>query len=267
MTRVLSFLVVFGVLAAAAPGNPTDRFTEANALFERGVTQLGKSDALATRDLRAAAETYETLVDRDGIQSSDLLTNAGNARLLAGDVGQAIALYHRALRIDPADANARKNIEVARARARADSAVAPHRSVIDTATFWRRALTPETRLLIALGAWGVVWLWAAARFTNRLRIRAAISAIPAAIVLAITATSLAADHLVAHAKPVGVVTAAETTARTGPDAVAYDPSFSRPLPEGTEFLAREHRAGWILGELPDGRSAWVPERDVTIIDR
>lgn len=250
----------------ATPSETEDDFARANSIFEASVTLLGSNNASATGGLRQSAEMYEIIVDKHDVQSSDLLTNAGNARLLAGDTGHAIALYHRALRLDPSDANARANLAVARQRASADAAIERSSGALDTLTAWRRAIPAHVRVVITLTAWGVLWMWGALRL---LGVRAGtwtLTALPMVIVMSIGGLTLAADAAAsAGAPPIGVVVVSESVGRTGPDEVAYDPSFTKPLPEGAEFIALDERAGWVRGRLGDGRETWVRTGDVEIV--
>jgi len=73
--------------------------------------------------------------------------------------------------------------------------------------------------------------------------------------------SLAIDARAAATLRDGVVVATEVIARKG-DSETYEPSFKEPLHAGTEFRVREERAGWLQGELGDGRTCWLPEKAV-----
>jgi len=271
MTRplfaTLALLALLSAPRAAAQPAPDDlreRFQRANQTFDEAVAQLGRDEAAATEGLRLAAERYLALADR-GATSSDVYTNAANARLLAGNLGEAVALYHRALRLDPGDRSAAQNLAVARTRASAGAGVEPARTALETATAWRRAIPADARALAAAAAWAALWLWGAARVAGRGRVHWSIVVIPALAVGSVAAATLAADHQRAAGAPVGVVVAPESTGRTGPDAVAYEPSFTAPLPEGAEFRVVSARGRWVRARLADGRETWLPRGDVELI--
>lgn len=57
-----------------------------------------------------AAELYQKAVDTEGV-SSALFYNLGNARYRNGQTAEAIIAYERALRLNPANADARENLE------------------------------------------------------------------------------------------------------------------------------------------------------------
>lgn len=264
MNALLSvILLLISAGSALAQAEPAERFAQANAAFDHGVALLGTNEQAATQTLRSAAIAYESLFEE--IPNSDLATDAGNARLLAGDVGEAIAHYHQALRLDPADPHARKNLAVARQRVRASAVIESTPSLLERAMGWRLAIPAPTRVRIGAAAWALVWLWAAARLAGFTRLRWTVGALPAGAVALVVGSTLLADVLVIHGPAVGVVTARETTGRTGPDAEVYEPSFTKPLPEGVEFRVVEERAGWVLGALGDGRESWVPASDVTVV--
>ncbi len=213
----------------------------------------------------ASADLFVSLIENKNIESSDLLTNAANARLLAGDTGEAIALYHRALRLDPSDDNARKNLSVARTRASADASIAVPTPIIESLTSWRRAIPPAVWVRIGAFAWAALWLWATVCIVRRSSPRWMTVVTPLSAVVLLASLTLLADAAIRSGNPIGVVVVNAAVGRTGPDAVVYDPSFTKPLPEGVEFTVRDHRSGWVLGELGDGRETWLLENDVRLV--
>ena len=54
----------------------------------------------------------------------------------------------------------------------------------------------------------------------------------------------------------GVITADGVVARKG-NAESYEPAFTQPLPEGTEFQLLERRDDWLLIRLPGAKEGWV----------
>ena len=263
--KPLLLVLAFILATPALADDLHDDFARANSVFEASVSLLGKNDSSATEGLRQSATMYEAIADEHALENSALLTNAANARLLAGQTGRAIALYHRALRIDPSDANARTNLAVARTRAQADISIDRSTGVVELLTSWRRALPARTRAIITISAWSALWLWGALRLSGARLGSPTRVAIPIACVACIGASTLAADALATNTEPVGVVIAQESIGRTGPDAAVYDPSFTKPLPEGVEFVVVDERAGWVLGRLGDGRETWLRTNDVELI--
>ncbi|MEO8495552.1 MAG: hypothetical protein ABI614_10820, partial [Planctomycetota bacterium] len=61
----------------------------------------------------------------------------------------------------------------------------------------------------------------------------------------------------------GVVIADEVIARKG-DSESYQPAFTKPLDEGTEFQVLDQRNGWTHVRLAATQDGWVPSKVVTV---
>ena len=61
----------------------------------------------------------------------------------------------------------------------------------------------------------------------------------------------------------GVVIGTEVIARKG-DSESYQPAFTKPLEEGTEFLWLDQRGGWTQLRLEGTQDGWVPSKDVVV---
>jgi hypothetical protein len=55
----------------------------------------------------------------------------------------------------------------------------------------------------------------------------------------------------------GVVIGADVVARKG-NAESYEPAFTEPLADRTEFRVLERRAPWIHIQLAGGQRGWIP---------
>ncbi|HET9554864.1 MAG TPA: tetratricopeptide repeat protein, partial [Anaeromyxobacteraceae bacterium] len=136
------------------PTDPSARLERANALYLSG-------------DFQGAARAYRALVD-EGWEGASLHLNLGNALVRAGARGQAMASYERALRLDPADADARANLELARAEN-------PDRLVGAAEPSLGERLVERTGDGLAVGLCGAAWiglwalLWLRGRATRRAR--------------------------------------------------------------------------------------------------
>jgi tetratricopeptide (TPR) repeat protein len=104
--RALAALVLLCLTAAvaaaprAAAADRTTRFEHANAAFAAG-------------DYGAARKGFSEILKDDG-PSAPLLFNLGNASLRAGDIGEAVLSYERALLLAPRDQDIRANLRQAR---------------------------------------------------------------------------------------------------------------------------------------------------------
>lgn len=76
--------------------------------------QLGDS-AYNKENYREAISHYQAALAQDG-RSSDVYYNLGNANYRCGEIARAVLAYERALRIDPANKDARSNLEFVNSR-------------------------------------------------------------------------------------------------------------------------------------------------------
>ena len=57
----------------------------------------------------------------------------------------------------------------------------------------------------------------------------------------------------------GVVIAAETITRKGASE-NYEPGFTKPLDDGTEFVVVDRRGDWLQIRIGESEASWIPER-------
>ena len=101
--------------AGLEPGQQQTILVEALQLYQEG-QQMTANDSAEARDLFArSAAKYRLLVDA-GVVNSKLYVNLGNAQLQSGQLGQAVANYQRAVRLDPSNRQASNNLEFARSK-------------------------------------------------------------------------------------------------------------------------------------------------------
>ncbi len=101
MSRYLLILILI-LLVKWSAGNPHELFSEANAAYERS-------------EYGYAIELYTQIIDQ-GLVSSDLYYNLGNAYFKNNMMGHAILFYERALRINPLNEDLNHNLAVAKAK-------------------------------------------------------------------------------------------------------------------------------------------------------
>lgn len=101
MKLIISLFIAF-VSAAGA---------QAQGAAAASDTLIAKADSAYTADNFAEAETlYMQAMKVDGT-SSELFYNLGNTYYRQGNLGKAILYYNRALKLDPANGDARQNLE------------------------------------------------------------------------------------------------------------------------------------------------------------
>ena len=228
-------LLLLGYFSPAVASEATAAFEQANKLYEQG-------------KFTEAAAAYEQILTT-GRTSPALLFNLGNARFKAGQLGHAIASFHRALQLAPRDSDIQANLAFARAAAH-DGPPGPRPS-------WSslRVLTANEVALLAMAC---LWIWLGSltamqfrpAWRGRLHRLAWITGTPAVLLGLGLATSV---WWRATRVPV-VVTAREAVVRLGP----FEESQSAfVLRDGAEVVATHRKADWLQVRDAAGRTGWV----------
>ncbi len=268
--RTLAIVLLLLGLAPAAPARqgeahaPQALFGEGQRAFDEGLARRQNAPAAAAESFRHAAAAWRRLIDEHGIHNGRLLYNIGNAHLLAGEVGPAIAAYRQAERYIAGDQHLVANLEQARRRVRTAVEVPASLRARSLLLFWHEDWSQRTRLTTLTALWVAGWCWMLIRCRGRLSSLPRWPGWTAATLALILGGSLVVEEL-APPPPAGVVLH-ETIGRKGPSDVGYEPSFTEPLAEGVEFTALENRGEWLLARLRDGRETWVARRDVELIE-
>jgi tetratricopeptide (TPR) repeat protein len=213
--------------------------------------------AQSAEDYQRVAAMYQEIID-EGTISGALLYNQGNAFILAGKRGHAIACYRHALRYRPRDEQLRASLR----NALGSDQVSARRPLIQHILFWQdwisypgktHATTALALVTIVLGLAGLY------SHVNAFRWLAAIL-LAATLTLAVSAAYdwYRFDH-VRH----GVITAAEVTARKG-NGTTFEPAFTTSLAEATEFIVLEQRGQWLDIRLEGGQTGWIPAADAAV---
>jgi tetratricopeptide (TPR) repeat protein len=227
----------------SASGDPAARFAEANRLHAAG-------------DFEGAARAYEALL-ADGIESPALHVNLGSARFHAGRRGAAIASFERALRLDPADADARADLAAARAADADRIAAGPERSFLSRVA----GRTPDGWAAAAFAVpWSVLFIALVLRRRAGPRARGLLGAV-ASIAAALSAggAALVAGRLAERRAAVAIVVAPEAAVREGPEE-ALRPALR--LPEGAAVRLLERRGGSERVRLANGYEGWMSAREL-----
>lgn len=228
---------------------------EASAAFNRG-KELERSDPVGASEAFAeSVGKYEALVD-SGVRNGRLFYNLGNAELQRGRLGAAILNYRRAQDLIPGDRRLQENLRVARELCRTQIPQRGSSEFVRTLFFLHYQTSLQTRFAAGLVCYVLFWLVLLLRmYAPRLPLRALAGVMAAAWVgLGI---SVLVGWQVEGRKQAGVVLADEVIVRKG-DSETYDPKFEQPLHEGTEFTVLESRGDWLLIELADGKTGWIP---------
>jgi len=269
MNRAWIMLAV--LVAAAAPVRAqTTAMSEPEMLAsaEQAMDDAARASAddpeLAEHLYEEAAARYGTLIDSRHVESSGLYRAQGNAWLLSGDVGHAIASYRRAERLDPHDERTKESLAHARALVRTSVTPGFEDRVLRTVLWWRGWVPRSWVFGVFVLAFAAVWGVELARRVSRRR-PAHVWAIGAGAVAAVTLGSLAIEHIAFRSVEHAVIVQRAVIAYTGPSDEVYPPAFETPLNAGVEAVVLAHREGWVRLRLADGREAWTPEHAIEVV--
>lgn len=264
--RAVARLAGTALILAASPllaeGDTVSVFEEANGYFAAGSDLLSSDPQQAALEFRRAALRYESLLGDHGVVSAKLHYNLANAYFRLGDLGRSILHYRQALRLDPTDQDALRNLEYARTTRRDRLEAAPGSQVLETLLFWHYDLSIAGRLRLFAALWVLAWGILLLRLLGRAWVPREI-AVASGVVAVLMLGSLVVEAVQDRAAS-GVITALECVARQG-DGNGYDPAFEEPLHAGAEFLLLEERSEWYRVQLPDGRRCWLPAADVELV--
>ncbi len=214
-------------------------------------------DATESDDYLKAASLYQEILD-NGVTSGAVLYNLGNAFMKAGQRGRAIVAYRQALRYRPRDPYLKANLRYALGTANDQMT---RKSLPETIMFWQSWFSyaemfyvTTAAVILTLVCGLIARISHKGLLLNRFTL--------AAMLLTIVAVcSNAYDWYQIEWTRHGVVVADKTVARKG-NSTNYEPAFTEPLYEGTEFVVLEQRHDWLLIRLGPSAEGWVPQRSV-----
>lgn len=237
--------------AASAP--------ETLPLTEPGAVLRASNDAFLAGNRAAAAAGYRRLRDA-GFTSTDLQYNLGLAELALGHRGLAVLAFERALKLDPLDDDARKNLALARA-ANVDQVVGG-----EPEPLWERAserVPLDPTAAVALGAWLAAFaLVLAGRLRSSLRRRIALPAVLLFAVALLSGAALAAGAWVLDASGRSVVVADAAKVHEGPSD-SFKSTFE--VHEGLTVRVVDREGRFVRIRLPNGLEGWLDEGAVAAI--
>ena len=209
------------------------------------------------RNYDAAIIAYEQLISEDVIDPV-VFYNLGNAYLLAGQTGPAIANYERALQQDPGMTAARQNLQIAIARLPQQTAPPPAPDWHQALLFWDKDLRPRTAVKLAVIGWLAFWfimgcgVW---RGFRKLRM-------PIVLVAVATGVLCLSGWVKTHPFPVAVVNQA-AIAYSGTNVNAEERFALSP---GDRVHVDAVRDDWVRVTNPkEDIRGWMQEENLTLI--
>jgi len=240
-----------GLLAYPVSGQD-EIFRQGNQLYQSG-------------DYTAAIEAYEAVL-ASGFESQELHYNLGNAYFKAGDLGRAILGWERTLELDPGDADALANLELA-SRLTVDEIEPLPRFWLLSVLSWWVDLIPRSALIAVVAAgWLALAGGIAARILARAasrRRRATWVASVGAVVVALLGANLAVRELELGRPERAVILVEAVPVRSAP---AEDDNLTLfEVHEGTRVRVDQRTGRWAEVVLADGKVGWVPGDAMEII--
>lgn len=236
-------LLVSGFFSAYGAESPADRFDAANLLYEKG-------------DYEQAARAYEAMLSQ-GIRTSALLFNAGDARYKAGQIGRGVAHWLEAQSIDPRNDRIQINLDFVRKSIYGGTVPFP---------LWPaqlRILTlNEWATLLLLAGWLFFGALALATWRPKLAPFLRLPIVGGGVVMLVILVLLTITARDRAASTVAVVVSGEAVVRFGP----YTESPSKlVVHDGAEFLVTDRKDDWLNVEDALGRSGWLPDEQVILL--
>ncbi len=241
-------MLVLALLAVA--GTAPARASRASDLFEAG------NDAYEKGRYEEASRAYETILSY-GLRDPRVHYNLGNAYFKMGRLGAAILHYERARRIDPADREARDNLDLARGliRDRLEEPEIPYplKALSDALDALSTGLLTGTFLVLYLAAGGLAGAVLVARGYAQRRLLA-YTALAAGLSATLAGGGLG-YKIHAASRSEAIVMQDRVDVRSGP---AEDNTVLFTVHEGTRMEVRNRLEGWYQVSLPNALSGWVP---------
>lgn len=231
--RVLNaLLVLVGALSLGATIASAFAVDPA-AVFTRGVHEYDASHYAASA---IAFDSTAALRSR----ATDAWANVGTARWAAHDTAAAVVGWHRALRLDPLDADARARLELTPGAARGALASVP-------------PVPPGTIALVGLGVWWAAWTIATLRVARGRRAPGARSmyVLHGFVAASVVAYVLLDEHMAARALSV----VAEPTPLRGIPSLAGEPGAATRTGIIVRVIRREGR--WSQVAIANGDEGWI----------
>ena len=241
---VIAVLLFVGTAGSA--GTVAQVYNEANALYRQG-------------EFREAASRYEEVVSQ-GVRNGNVFFNLGNAWFKAGEIGQAILAYERALKLMPGDEDVLLNLQFVNARKE-------DKSPEDDDNLLTRVLSSAYRVLSAdvlavlssislflMSAAAVLWLYSTSRRSLWIGLL-----VLAGAGLCGSGSLLTYRAYSETSASEAIVLADEVQGRSGP---GNDYLLVFTIHEGTKVAVERLESRWYLVRLPNGIGGWVPGETV-----
>lgn len=244
-------LLLFLLAARALSGEPG--LAQADSLFASG------NSAYQKKDYSQAIRYYQQVLDSTELESAALYYNLGTSYYQAGQLGESILYYHRALQLDPGNEEILHNLELAEKK-RVDSFDRIPRDVVSAVKhFVFQSLSPDFWAWTAVGTAFLLLLGLVLYYFSPL-LRTGFTCALVSLLFSLAAGSLAySSQAYQKNHETAVVLVPNSYVKSGPSADAPDAFL---LHEGTTVTIEERLGDWRKVRLPDGKIGWAKSKDL-----
>lgn len=236
-------------------------FQKAQATFNQGQLLRGNERRLAM--LRAASQ-FEVLVKEHDIKNGYLLYNIGNAYFEAGEKGKAILNYRRAERLIPGFSDLKFNLNTVKQDLNTPEAQKTWwGDIVKSVVFWHYMFDYSTRRIAFAVVFVSFWLCLALMILYKSGILKALTVLSAVVAIALGGSYLVSSFKL-NVETAGVVIKQQTMVRKGPG-TSYEPMYSQPISEGTEFKLLEVQGEWWRIKLANDDEVWIKAIEAELI--
>jgi tetratricopeptide (TPR) repeat protein len=234
---------------------PISHAADAQQVFEKA------NQDYQSGDYRAAADAYESILQKGNVFSKELYFNLGNAYYRLNLIGLAMLNYERALRLAPDDHEIQQNLSLTRARVSDDIEPVTNVFFVRWLQILRGVFPADSWAIFGLffiwfGIVGfTIWILAEQRVWKKRGFLSGLIAIPLSIFLFLLARSAAT----VMQTPFGIVIAKETNLKTAPDPQA---ATVNTLHEGLKIEILDSFGSMTKVKLPNGEDGWLLTADI-----
>lgn len=211
-----------------------------------------------------AASQFEALAKEHNIKNGYLFYNIGNAYFEAGEKGKAVLNYKRAERLIPGFSDLKFNLNTVRQDLNTPEARKTWWSdIVKSVLFWHYMFDYSTRRIVATISFVLFWLFLALLILFKSSLLKAFTVLSAFFTIAIGGSYLMSAFEL-NAETAGVVIKQQTMVRKGPG-TSYEPMYSQPISEGTEFKLLEVQGEWWRIKLANHDEVWIKAIEAELI--
>ncbi len=236
---------------------------QAIATYEEAMAQSDRSARL--QEFAIAEQLFQqtiTHLRQNGeTPSSDLLLALGNSALQAEHIGTAIVAYRETLTDDPANPQARQNLEFARSLLPVSFRYESSTALTTTLFFWKDILARNQQMALAALCFAIAALLFSFSVARGNAMARRISLLPLTMWLVLVSAIYLSDD---NAEQGAVIVIQECTLRSA-DSVNSPARLKEPLPSGAELALLRRRDEWTEVTVK-GRSGWLRNSSIEIIE-